>query len=299
MAFVCIDIGGTNTLVGIGNGDFEIKKKIKSSKFLLNLEEQIQQIAKEAKIEHEKIEEVLVAVAGPIDRQKGEFYPPNFYEDLGLDKIQIKEPLENYGSVKIINDCTSAVIGEYEYGNHQTKNLVYVTISSGIGAGVILNGRLIEASDGNFGEIGHMKLGENLECGCGGKGHWEAYSSGNNMPKMAEELYDADFQDSLEIFQEYQKHNYKAEKTIAKMHEINLKGIINLTNLFNPEKIAIGGAVALNHPETVIKPLNRNIDEEAVNNDPSIEKCHLKEESVIQGLRAIANQKESVPKHLK
>lgn len=299
MVFVCIDIGGTNTLLGIGNGEFEIKRKIKSKEFLLNIEEKIQKLLYEIDRKPDEINKVLVAVAGPMDREKGEFYPPNFYEDIGLDKIQIKDPLEKFGKINIINDCTSAVIGEYEYGNHNTDNLVYVTISSGIGAGVILNGKLLEAADGNFGEIGHMKLGyDGLECGCGGKGHWEAYSSGNNMPKMAKELYNADFDDSLEIFEEYQKHNYKAEKTIAKMHEMNLKGVINLTNLFNPEKIILGGAVALNHPRKVIEPLNRKIDEEAINREPKIESCSLEQESVIHGLRAIGNRKNSVPQHL-
>lgn len=81
------------------------------------------------------------------------------------------------------------------------------------------------------------------------------------------------------------------------MHEVNLEGIINVTNKFKSE-IVIGGAVALNHTSVVIKPLNNKIGEESVNRTPQIEKCSLGEESVIQGLRAVANQKESVPNHL-
>lgn len=299
MAFICVDIGGTNTLIGLGKGQFKVTKKYKTQKFLENIDKHIQKCIEDCETQEKDIEKVLVAAAGPIDREKGVFRPPNLQKK-EMQQINIKEKLQTYGAVKIINDCSSAALGEYEYGNHNTENLVYITISSGIGAGIILDKKLLQGKDGNVGEVGHLKLGnEKLECGCGGQGHWEAHSSGNKMPKMAEKLFEAQFSSSREIFEKYQKGDEKAEKTIQKMQEINQKGIITINNLYNPEKIVIGGAVAINHPETVIDSLKNVESKDRVNEPAEITGCSLGEESVLQGLRAIANEKSSVPEKLR
>jgi predicted NBD/HSP70 family sugar kinase len=101
----------------------------------------------------------------------------------------------------------------------------------------------------------------------------------------------SEFKDSKQIFEEYQNYNSKAEKTIAKMHEVNGFCTANISNLFNPEKIILGGALPLNHPEIVVKPLRNEVKEESVNRGPEIELCDLEEKSVIQGLRAVCNGK--------
>lgn len=298
MAFICIDIGGTNTLLGIGNGDFEIKKEMKTKKFLSNIRSNIENIIRESSHEKSDFSQVLVAAGGPVDVEQGVFYPPNL-EDQKMTKVDINDKLEPFGKVELINDCNSAVLGEYVYGEHKTENLVYVTISSGIGAGLILDGNLLEGFNGNIGEIGHMELGNKVKCGCGQEGHWEAYSSGNGMPKMAKTLYDLDFENSLEIFREYEKGNSDAGKVIEKMHEMNRKGFENIVNLYNPEKIVLGGAVALNHKETIIEPLKNRLKDKTMNEAPEISECSLGEEAVIHGLRAVANQEKPVPPRLK
>lgn len=291
MAFLCVDIGGTNTLLGVGNGDFSVVDNVKTVEFLNNITETIENTLDRTEHGTGDIEDVAVAAAGPLDREKGVFYPPNFVDDEGLTEVQLREPLEKYGSVRIVNDCSSAVLGEYYYGDHDTENLVYITISSGIGAGVVLNGRLVEAWEGNFAEVGHMKVGEEMTCGCGRKGHWEAYCSGNSLPKVAEELYDAEFEDAREIFDSYLKGDVNAHKTIAKMNDINVDAVSDVANIFNPEVMVFGGAVALNHPETVIEPLKKHVGKETVNGSPEIKKCDLGHKAVIHGLRAICNGK--------
>lgn len=291
MAFLCIDIGGTNTLLGIGNGDFSIVEKVRTKKFLNNIHRSVEQTLDQTPHSKEEIEHVAVAAAGPLDREKGVFYPPNFVQEEGLTEVQLREPLQKYGEVKLVNDCTSAVLGEHHYGEHDTENLVYITISSGIGAGVVLNNRLVEAWEGNFAEVGHIKVGDEMTCGCGRKGHWEAYCSGNSLPRMADQLYDAEFEDARDIFDSYLRGDVDAHKTIAKMNEINVDAVSDVANTFNPEVIVLGGAVALNHPETVIEPLKKHVGEETVNGAPKIKKCDLGHEAVIHGLRAICNGK--------
>lgn len=291
MVFLCIDIGGTNTLFGIGNGDFRVVEKMRTERFLNDIGSALEEAMTDLEHGRDDIQEVAIAAAGPIDREEKVFYPPNFFPESGMEKVELGELFDQVDNLKIVNDCTSAVVGEYYYGDHDVENLVYMTISSGIGAGVILNGEVIEATDGNFGEVGHMKVGGDIECGCGGTGHWEAYCSGKNLPNMAEKLYGAEFEDAKSIFEAYENFEAAAERTIAEMHERNSTGIANISNMFNPEKIVLGGAVPLNHPKTVIKPLRNEVEGESVNRIPEIEICDLGEKSVLQGLRAVCNGK--------
>jgi glucokinase len=286
MTFLCVDVGGTNTLIGIGNGDFEVVEKISSSEFLEDIEGCLNNILSSSKIQ--EIKNVAVAAAGPMDREKGVFYPPN----IDMDEVELKEPLSKFGDLKIINDCTSAVLGEKHYGGHDIDNLVYVTISSGIGAGIIVDGNLTEGWKGNFGEIGHMKVAdEPVKCGCGYESHWEAFCSGNNLPKMAERLTGRSFGDARDVFEKAKKEGHEAREAIQEMKKYNARGFSNIVALFNPEKIVVGGAVALNHPEEVVEPLENHVDDRSVNKTPDIEVCALGERSVLHGLRAVCNGK--------
>ncbi|MFB6190401.1 MAG: ROK family protein [Candidatus Nanohaloarchaea archaeon] len=287
MTFLCIDIGGTNTLIGMGNGDFEVVKKVKSRDFLDDIGRCLEETFSRDKIE--SIDQVAVAAAGPIDREKGVFYPPNIHD---MESVQIEKPLQELGELKIINDCTSAVLGEYHYGGHCVEHLLYVTISSGIGAGMVVDGDVVEGWNGNFGEVGHMEIAEEgVECGCGGEDHWEAYCSGNSLPRLAKLTSGKEFEDARELFQENGNGDRNAEETIRRMQELNANAFANLINLYNPEKIVLGGAVPLNHPEAVVEPLEEQVEEQSINEVPSIEVCSLEEEAVLHGLRAVCNGK--------
>ncbi len=291
MAFLCVDIGGTNTILGAGNGEFETIAKCRTEEFLKDVPGRVEEALDDTHIEVDDIQKTAVAAAGPIDREEMLFYPPNVSDDRGLGEIDLGEALKDFGEITIINDCTSAVLGEYHYGDHELENIVYVTISSGVGAGAILNGHLVEGADGNFAEVGHMKIEDDLKCSCGGRGHWEAYCSGENMPKMAEQIFGYEYSDAREIFDRYDEGSEEASKVIGKMQKINAVGMANIATMYNPEKIVVGGAVALNHPETVVKPLEDQVEELTVNETPEIGLCTLDDEAVIHGLRAVCNGK--------
>lgn len=285
MVILCVDIGGTNTLIGVGNGDFEEVGRLKTERFLQDIEANLDRVLNSADSSRKDVGKVAAAAAGPMDRDQGVFYPPNLSNNSELDKVQIEKPLSKFGDLRIVNDCSAAVKGEYEYGE-SAEDMLYITISSGIGLGAIFDGKLVEGAQGNFGEIGHMKINGELECGCGGKGHWEAYCSGNRLPEMAEELFDADFQDAVEIFDQYYKEDSQAEKVVEKMQQVNRQALINVINLYNPEKIVLGGPVVLNHREIMIEDIKQNLGDEAVNEVPEIVPAELEDQSVLQGLKA-------------
>ena len=100
----------------------------------------------------------------------------------------MREPIRNYFKVRtlVANDCVAAVWGEYLLGTGRGyDNLVYITLSTGIGAGVIVDGHLLLGKDGNAHEVGHLVIDyRGIKCGCGGIGHWEAYASGRNLPNL-------------------------------------------------------------------------------------------------------------------
>jgi len=192
--------------------------------------------------------------------------------------------------ITLLNDCNAAVLGEYVYGTDDAENMVYLTISTGIGAGIIVDGSLVEGKDGNFGEIGHIIVDNNgLSCGCGGTDHWEAYCSGNNLPRMAEELHGYSCSDARDLFAAYKNGDRDAAAVVDTMQSYNARGLANIMNMFDPELIAVGGGVALNHPDVVVDGLEQRMEEEAVNTVPSVSLCSLREQAVIHGLRAVCN----------
>ncbi|MDY6773972.1 MAG: ROK family protein [Candidatus Nanohaloarchaea archaeon] len=286
MAFLCLDIGGTNTLIGVGNDEFDVVEKRKSRGFVEDLEASVEQVLEGGGHSLKEIDSISVAAAGPIDRQENVFYPPN------IDGGEVSlEPLTSLANeFRVVNDCNAAVLGEYRYGDYPTENLLYLTLSSGIGAGVVMDGELVEGADGNFGEVGHMQLVENgMECGCGGEGHWEAYCSGESIPRLVERITGESFQDARSVFESYRAGNTALEPAIERIRELNVRGVANLASLYNPEVIAVGGGVGLNHMDLVLGDVQEEAEERSVNGSPRIRKAQLGEESIIQGLRAISN----------
>lgn len=282
MVFFCVDIGGTNTLIGMGNGEFEVKKKLSSGRFLETPLETLDSMLDQEGYSRSDVDSTAVAVAGPMDKDKRVFYPPN----IDTESVDLSI-LGKIGELRLVNDCTSAALGEYHYGEHDSQHMVYVTVSSGVGAGMISDGEVVSGSNGNFAEVGHMTVGDRLACGCGGQGHWEAYCSGNNLPSMASELFGVEAEDAREIFDRAESGDPEAKKVIEKFRSVNSRAVSEITTLYNPDLIVFGGAVSINHEQYLPDP--ENVD--SVNRAPRIEKCSLGEESVIHGLRAVCNDK--------
>ncbi len=275
MTYLCIDIGATKTFVGIGERGFEFITKIKTDKFLdePNLEE----------LPMDDIKKAVIAVPGPLDRENGVIYPPNI-PDKKVDMVELLS--SDIDTFFLVNDCSAGVVGEYVFGDVRASNMVYITISSGIGAGVIIEDNLIEGRMGNFAEIGHIKVGGDRRCGCGGEGHWESYCSGDNLPEFARELTGKEFKDSEELFLKYREANSAAKKTIEKMKEYNAAGISNVVNAYNPEVIVLGGGVAVNHPEVITSDLESMLEKDVICEMPEIAVASLDDRSVLFGLLA-------------
>ena len=230
-----------------------------------------------------------VASIGPLDLREGRMaYPAN----LPYKSVPIVEPLKQaFGArVVLMNDARAAVLGERRFGAGRVhENLVYITISTGIGGGAIVDGHLLSGKDGNAGEIGHVTVDplERLECGCGRRGHWEAYCSGKNLPNLARMLASNWREDAVGIVSEVKRKGKVrpdstrilraaregdrfAEHVAMEMGKFNALGFANVINAYDPSLITVGGGVTLNNQELVLKPIRELVPQYAVNRPPHI-----------------------------
>ncbi len=207
-----------------------------------------------------------VASIGPLDSKRGVILKaPNIAEkgrEIPL-LAYLREELDI--DYYFLNDCNAAAYGEWwSRKGDGVRNLIYITISSGIGGGVVDNGHLILGKIGNGAEIGHIVIDASgyMDCGCGGRGHWEAYCSGANIPRLAERLlkdgrleretglekaYVEKSLDAKMCFELYYARDRAAVKLFELLKDFYAAGFAGVINAFDAEVLVIGGAIYLGH----------------------------------------------------
>ncbi|MCB2288058.1 ROK family protein [Clostridium algidicarnis] len=201
----------------------------------------------------EDIRAVGIGSPGPLDPKRGIIITtPN----LPFENFDIITPIKEKFNVPVFldNDANVAVIGEYTLGaGKNTKNMVYITVSTGIGGGAIINGKIYRGNTFNALEIGHMTLlPDGPKCNCGNYGCFEALASGTAISKRAEEAVESGRDTSLlnyfkitsyEVFKEAEKGDSVSRHIIDSSLEYLGIGIANIITLFDPEVIILGGGV--------------------------------------------------------
>lgn len=254
------------------------------------------------------LKRICVATTGPLSRKGGVVNPANL-PPRGF--IPIVGPLQDkFGSeVVLVNDCSAAAVAEKETEGRGAENLVYLTLSTGIGAGVIVDGHLLMGKDGNAHEVGHMVVDPqgNLRCGCGGWGHWEAYCSGKNIPRYAKfiaeglerskqtrsplhELYmrNPSSFTTRRILGAARRGDPLARLILDRVGVMNAMGLSNIVDVYDPEIVYVGGAVALNHSELILRPMLKRLKGLARNRLPLIRLTGLGDGAAVKGAAIIA-----------
>ncbi len=277
-----VDVGGTNVKIALVDKKGEIKfpktvptrAEMGYEYTIGNIQQSIKDLISEAGIEKNALEGIGFGFPGQIDCDKGIVrLAPNIP---GWVNVPISEIMQKEFNVpvKVDNDVRCAALAELNYGaGVGCKNLICITVGTGIGSGLIINGKIVRGASNAAGEIGHIKLEmhDGLLCGCGDRGCLEAYASGPSIVAMAKEYVmggkSAKFREiagSIDaitpaiVAQAANEGDAVAKKIFEIMGEYIGIGLTSVVNLLNPEKIVIGGGVA-DAGDILLEPLRKTL----------------------------------------
>lgn len=309
---VAVDVGATNlrtsifTLNGVQLKTLAIRTPAEGHKDFIAevIYELVLKLINELGLSLKDLQGVGVGSIGPLNIKAGEVVnTPN----LPIKNFRLREPLMEFfktDKVYVVNDCVAAVWGEKNFGlGIRVNNLVYITISTGVGAGVIVDNNLLLGKDGNAHEVGHIVVKyDGIRCGCGGIGHWEAYVSGNAIPKyvryyvgnlsygrksrLSEILSHGDVSPE-EFFKLVRDGDELAVEICSNLCVINAAGLASVINAYDPELISIGGSVALNNYDLIIEPSIKYLSNYVTNRAPQITPTALGKDAVLIGAASL------------
>ncbi len=276
MYYIGVDLGGTNVAIGIMDESYQLVRKGSTPTPANDPEGIVQAMAdlcsklvEEAGISFDDVAYAGIASPGIVDREAGEVvYANNInFKHFPLSKLLMdKIPLK---AVYLENDANAAALGEAKAGAARgTKNSVMITLGTGVGGGIIIDGKVYMGSNCAAGELGHIVIEKNgYPCTCGRKGCWEAYSSATGLIRMTKEKLAA-CPDS-KMHERVQKDGKVSGRTAFDMSREGDKaaqevvdtyisylacGIGNLINIFQPEILVIGGGIS-GEKENLLAPL--------------------------------------------
>jgi len=205
-------------------------------------------------------------------------------------QFPLVEPLKRFGKpIAVANDCVAAVWGEYVF-RHPVENLVYITLSTGVGIGAIVNGVLLLGKDGNAHELGHAVIDfrSGRRCGCGGRGHLEAFVGGANMPGFYQEVTGELPIEPAEIFRRYRQGHEGAREFVELWLDAVAAGVATVAAAYDPELLLIGGSVALNNWDIIAGKLPERLREYLGVREPAIAQASFGDDEVAVGAAALA-----------
>ena len=267
--YVGIDLGGTNTKIGLvdkeGNMYFNISVKTDSiegyEKTITRLSSILLEQIKESGIKIEDVHGIGIGVPGPVVGEKIVKFWANFPWPREVDLASEFE--KHLGKkVKVDNDVNVITLGEMWKGSGKGyKNVLGIAIGTGIGAGIIVDGKLVSGKNGAGGEVGHLKVERDGKlCGCVQKWCWEAYASATGLIREAEsrlkvsklnKLYEITKDREVEakdIFDVARTGDAFSLDLVEYEAEYVALGLGSLLNVVDPEVVVIGGGISLAGP---------------------------------------------------
>lgn len=277
-----VDLGGTTVKMGLfdkeGNmlDKWEIvtRKENAGEQILPDIATSVLSKNEEKHIAAEDIIGIGIGVPGPITADGRVLKCANLGWGIFSVADRLSE-LTGVSKVKVGNDANVAALGEqWKGGGRGFNSIVMVTLGTGVGGGIILDGKILTGSNGAAGEIGHLTVNqkESRTCGCGKKGCLEQYSSATGLMRMAaEKLEESDRESSLrqyeevtgrEIFAEYQAGDPISVETVEEFARYLGLGLSHVAQVVDPEAFVIGGGVSKNGPavtEVIQREYEKNV----------------------------------------
>lgn len=264
MYHIGIDLGGTNIAVGIVSKEGKIVKKTSVptgahrpfEEIFQDMADCIRKLLSETGISESELESIGIGSPGCLDSQKGILiFAGNFKYG---KSVNYRELMKKHFDLPVYigNDANAAALAESKVGAAKgVKNCVMVTLGTGVGGGIIIDGKIYEGYLSAAGELGHIVLIHDGEpCTCGRKGCWEAYASVTALIRQTKEAMKAnpdsimnqtpfDKVNGRTSFDAARKGDKAALKVVSKYQEYIADGLANLSNILSPEIIVIGGGI--------------------------------------------------------
>ncbi|GET27303.1 ROK family protein [Prolixibacter sp. NT017] len=279
-----IDIGGTNTVLGVvdENGDVLVKDSISTpthgdvGKYVASLSESINELIDSVHKLNADAEVMGIGIGAP----NGNYYKGTIEQAANLAFKGVvplvdllKENFPHLKALALTNDANAAAMGEMIYGGAKgMKNFVMITLGTGLGSGIVVNGDLVYGHDGFAGEVGHTTvIPHGRVCGCGGAGHLEAYCSAPGIKRTVFELltkynggseltkYSFDELDSKKVFEAAEKGDKVALEAFEITGELLGQGLGDTVCHLSPEAIFLfGGPTAAG--DLIFKPTKESME---------------------------------------
>ncbi len=279
-----VDLGGTNISVGVVDNDFNIigRGKMKTNaprpaeEIFADIAKAIELAVDDAGINMDQISVIGVGTPGSVNDETGYI---DYSNNLKFDMVPAKEMLESITGKPCFfaNDASCAALGElYAGAGKGHKNLVAVTLGTGVGSGIVIDGKVFRGANSAGGEIGHTVINVNGEpCNCGRNGCWERYASATaliSQTKVAMEEYSdskmwncaggkLENVSGRTAFDAMRMGDEIAKDVVDKYIYYVAVGVINIINVYQPDVLCIGGGIC-NEGETLLAPIRKYCEEE-------------------------------------
>lgn len=295
-----VDLGATNLRAAVADGEGSLLCRVQTATpdgdgaaITAAVVDTLEEACAAANVACDELSAVGVGAIGPLDLAAGAAdSPPN----VAAEWVPLVDPLETRCdcAAVLVNDCVAGAIGE-RYFAEGGSDLVYVTLSTGVGAGAVVDGRPLRGHRGNAAEMGHVVVEPGgRACGCGGVGHWEAYAGGRAIPGFARELaaetaVDTDLSPAtLDARTVLESTDRLAERVRGRLGTYNTVGIAATVHAFDPAEVVVGGAVARNNPTAVLEPVRERLPGMLAVETPPVRLTGLGEDAVLSGAVAAA-----------
>jgi glucokinase len=245
-----IDIGGTKIAVGIVDENGQILRskecptdaKAGFPDAIARMASMLRQTAREAETE---ITGIGIGSTGPVDPETGLIGNVEYLPGWQGENLLTALAKEFGVRIALENDADAAALGEAFWGAGRGKrHVLYVTISTGIGAGIIIDGKLYRGVDGSHPELGHHVIdADGPLCYCGARGCWEKLASGTAIAEWYNEQSSSEPVTAKRIFELAAEGNALAVQSVDREAFYIGVGVANLATLFSPETIILGGSV--------------------------------------------------------
>lgn len=257
-----IDLGGTNTVAGLVNENAQIidRESVKTNlptdlaRILRNITALCGTLMSRNGLQNSDIRSVGVGVPCTADTETGQMQDA---DHLGFPGGTLVAPLEKMLGlpVHIGNDADAAALGEFRGGGYEGNSFVLVTLGTGIGGGIILDGKLYTSVNNAAGELGHMTIHMDGElCCCGRKGCFEAYGSASALIRQACDATGETITEAKTVFDRAAAGDEVCISVLDQYTTYLAEGFANIINIFGPDYLCIGGGVSA-AGDALLKPV--------------------------------------------